>query len=63
QVRYYVDEQLAGVGLGLMALRSDVVVASHPPIADFPRPGLDTRGRSSGLGRHHQRQAHPHSTW
>ncbi|MGH3976000.1 MAG: hypothetical protein ACRDS9_22115 [Pseudonocardiaceae bacterium] len=37
RVRFYVDEQLAGLGLGLMALRSDVVVASHPPIADFPR--------------------------
>lgn len=40
-VRFYVDEQLAGLGLGLMALRSDVVVASHPPIADFPRDDPD----------------------
>ena len=37
RVRFYVDEQLAGLGLGLMALRSDLVVASHPPIADLPR--------------------------
>ncbi|MGH3799552.1 MAG: hypothetical protein ACRDTD_05335 [Pseudonocardiaceae bacterium] len=27
RVRFYVDEQLAGLGLGLMALRSDIVVA------------------------------------
>lgn len=41
RVRFYVDEQLAGLGLGLMALRSDVVVASHPPITDFPRDDPD----------------------
>jgi hypothetical protein len=41
QVRFYVDEQLAGLGLGLMALRPDVAVASHPPIADFPRDDPD----------------------
>jgi PIN like domain len=41
RVRFYVDEQLAGLGLGLMALRSDIVVASHPPIADFPRDDPD----------------------
>lgn len=41
RVRFYVDEDLAGVGLGLMALRSDLVVASHPPIANLPRDDLD----------------------
>jgi PIN like domain len=41
RVRFSVDEQLAGLGLGLMALRSDIVVASHPPIADFPRDDPD----------------------
>ncbi len=46
RVRFSVDEQLAGVGLGLMALRSDVVVASHPPIADFPRDDPDWIPRS-----------------
>ncbi|MQA15916.1 MAG: hypothetical protein GEV09_17720 [Pseudonocardiaceae bacterium] len=40
-MRFYVDEDLAGVGLGLMALRSDLVVASHPPIAHLPRDDLD----------------------
>ncbi|MGH3817435.1 MAG: hypothetical protein ACRDRE_06665 [Pseudonocardiaceae bacterium] len=41
RVRCYVDEQLVGPGLGLMALRSDIVVASHPPIAGFPRDDPD----------------------
>lgn len=41
RVRFFVDEQLAGLGLGLMVLRSDLVVASHPPIADLPRDDPD----------------------
>lgn len=32
KVRFFVDEDLAGVGLGLMRLRNDVVTGSHEPI-------------------------------
>ncbi len=42
RVCFYVDEDLAGLGLGLMRLRSDLVVASHPPIDGvMPRDDLD----------------------
>jgi len=42
RVRFYVDEDLAGLGLGLMRLGSDLVVASHPPIDGIvPRDDLD----------------------
>jgi len=43
RVRFYVDEDLAGLGLGLMRLRpGDLVVASHPPIDELvPRDDLD----------------------
>jgi hypothetical protein len=50
RVRFYVDEQLAGLGLGLMALRSDIVVASHPPIADFPRDDPDWIPQAAAYG-------------
>ena len=40
QVRFFVDEDLAGVGLGLMRLRHDVVVGSHKPVKDLV-PSLD----------------------
>ncbi len=50
RVRFYVDEDLAGLGLGLMGLRSDLVVASHPPIADFPRDDPDWLPEVSGRG-------------
>ena len=42
RVRFYVDENLAALGLGLMRLRPDLVVASHPPIGSvLPRDDLD----------------------
>lgn len=31
-IRYFVDEDLAGVGLSLMAARNDVVLGSHEPV-------------------------------
>jgi len=33
--RFYVDQDLAGLGLWLMRLRTDVVVATHAPIEDL----------------------------
>lgn len=42
RVRFYVDENLAALGLGLIRLRPDFVVASHPPIDDLlPRDDLE----------------------
>jgi hypothetical protein len=44
EVRFFVDENLAGLGLALRRVRPlpDVVVASHPPIADLvPRDDPD----------------------
>jgi hypothetical protein len=35
RVRFFVDEDLAGVGLAMMRLRNDVVVGSHDPVKDF----------------------------
>jgi hypothetical protein len=35
KVRFFVDEDLAGVGLGLMRLRNDVVTGSHEPVKDL----------------------------
>lgn len=35
EVRFFVDEDLAGVGLGLMRLRDDVVTGSHAPIKEL----------------------------
>jgi hypothetical protein len=41
-VRFFVDEDLAGVGLALMGLRDDVVVGGHQPIEEFvPRKDSD----------------------
>jgi PIN like domain len=37
-VRFFVDEDLAGVGIGLMCLRSDVVVGGQPPARDLVPP-------------------------
>lgn len=37
EVRFFVDEDLAGVGLGLMQLRNDVVTGSHEPVLFIPR--------------------------
>jgi hypothetical protein len=34
-VRFFVDEDLTGVGLGLMRLRNDVVVGGRPPIHEL----------------------------
>lgn len=42
KVRFFVDEDLAGVGLSLMAARNDVVVGSHDPVKDMvPRKDKD----------------------
>jgi hypothetical protein len=35
KVRFFVDEDLAGVGLGLMRLRKDVVTGSHEPVKEL----------------------------
>lgn len=42
KVRYFVDEDLAGVGLGVMRLRNDVVVGGHEPVRELvPRKDED----------------------
>lgn len=42
KVRFFVDEDLSGVGLGLMRLRNDVVVGGHEPVREFvPRRDED----------------------
>lgn len=41
KVRFFVDENFAGVGHGLMHLRDDVVVATHPEVDDVPRLDSD----------------------
>lgn len=42
EVRFFVDEDLSGIGLALMGLRKDVVVGSHDPIAELvPRDDTD----------------------
>lgn len=38
KVRFFVDEDLAGLGLGLMRLRKDVVTGSHKPVAGLIPP-------------------------
>jgi hypothetical protein len=35
EVRFFVDEDLAGFGLAMMQLRDDVVVGSHDPVAEL----------------------------
>ena len=41
-VRYFVDEDLAGVGLAMMQLRNDIVVGSHAPVEDvIPSDDVD----------------------
>ena len=51
RIRFFVDEDLAGVGLGLMRLRPDVVTGSHDPVTEvIPRkdeewiPAVPERG-------------------
>jgi hypothetical protein len=47
EVRFFVDEDLSGVGLGLMRLRNDVVVGGHEPVREFVPVGTRTGFRSS----------------
>jgi hypothetical protein len=42
EVRFFVDEDLAGFGLAMMQLRNDVVVGSHDPVVELvPRNDPD----------------------
>ena len=42
EVRFYVDESAAGLGLALTAARKDTLMVGHPLIPECPRGALDT---------------------
>ncbi|WP_149480658.1 hypothetical protein [Mycolicibacterium sp. P1-18] len=42
EVRFYVDESAAGLGLALCAARKDTIYVGHPLIPECPRGALDT---------------------
>lgn len=41
EVRFYVDESAAGLGLALVAARKDTIMVGHPLIPECPRGALD----------------------